>query len=700
MSGGTPSTWTSVPAPDAKRHPTRRLVHGALLEDDYAWLRADNWREVMKDPGALPAPILEHLLAENAYAEAVLDPLQGLRAALVAEMRARIKQDDSTPPAPYGNFAYYVRYREGAEHPLVCRRPRSGVDDETVLLDSEAMAEGKGFFALGSWRPSDDHRLFAYATDEAGSELFTIRVRAADGAERPDHVPGTAGSLVWRRDGLAFYYVALDEAHRPRLVRRHVLGEPSERDALIYEEPDPGWFVDIDQSRCGTHVIVRLRASETSETRLFARDEAEPTPIVIAERTPKLRYNVEAWGDRLIIRTNADGAVDFKIVTAGLAAPGRENWTDFVPHRPGRMLLSHALFSDHLVWTEREDALPRLVVRETGTGAEHAIAFPEQAYSVASQPGFEADTTVLRFVYSSPATPQETWDYDMASRERTLLKRQEIPSGHDPERYLVRRLLAPAPDGALVPVTILHARDLPLDGTAPCLLYGYGAYGFALPAGFSAQRLSLVDRGFVYALAHVRGGTDKGWNWYLDGKLDRKRNSFNDFVACARALIEGSYTGEGRIVAQGGSAGGLLVGAAVNLAPELFAGVIADVPFVDVLNTMLDGELPLTPPEWPEWGDPIRDLTAFETIRSYSPYDRIRAAHYPAILALGGLTDPRVTYWEPAKWIARLRATASGGPFLLRTNMEAGHGGASGRFRRLEETALVTAFALRAVGRA
>ena len=414
-----------------------------------------------------------------------------------------------------------------------------------------------------------------------------------------------------------------------------------------------------------------------------------------------MRYSVADRGDELFILTNSGGAVDFRIVTAPLAAPARANWRELVPHRPGTYILGIELFAGHLVRLERANALPSIVIRALGDGGEHVIAFDETAYSLDMAGGYEFDTTTMRFSYSSMTTPAEVYDYDMASRVRTLRKRQEIPSGHDPAHYVTTRITAVSHDGAEVPVSILHRRDLVRDGSAPLLLYGYGSYGMAMPASFSANRLSLVDRGFVYAIAHIRGGADKGWSWYLDGKREKKTNTFDDFAAAGRALIDQRYTAAKRIVGHGGSAGGMLMGAVANRAGELFVGIVAEVPFVDVLATMLDDKLPLTPPEWPEWGNPITDEAAFRYILSYSPYDNVAARDYPAILAMAGLTDPRVTYWEPAKWIARLRATmTSGGPVLLRTNMGAGHGGSSGRFSRLDEVAIAYAFALQVVGKA
>jgi oligopeptidase B len=482
-------------------------------------------------------------------------------------------------------------------------------------------------------------------------------------------------------------------------VWRHRLGTRQADDILIYQEQDSGWFTHLHESTSGRFCVIAGGDHETSEQRLIDLANPEAPPRLMAAREKGVQYSVADRGEELFILTNSDSAIDFKIVSAPLASPERANWRDLIPHRAGVYILDHDLYSGHLVRLERAHALPSIVIRDLETGEEHAIAFDEAAYSLETMGSYEFDTTTLRFSYSSMTTPSEVYDYDMARRTRTLRKRQEIPSGHNPSDYITTRIMATSHDGKKVPVSLLHRRGLARDGNAPLLLYGYGSYGHAMPASFNANRLSLVDRGFVYAIAHIRGGTDKGWGWYLDGKRERKTNSFDDFAACARALIEAKYTGTRRIVGHGASAGGMLMGAVANRAGELFAGIVAEVPFVDVLNTMLDDSLPLTPPEWPEWGNPIESEEDFRTILSYSPYDNVAAKNYPAILAMAGLTDPRVTYWEPAKWIARLRTTMTGGgPVVLRTNMGAGHGGASGRFNRLDEVAIVYAFALWAVG--
>jgi len=687
-------------APKAEKRSKETLVHGVTLRDDYDWLRAENWKDVLRDPDVLPQEIRKHLEAENAYCKKLMAPTRQLQRELVKEMRGRIKEDDSSVPQPDGPFLYYTRFRKGAEHPLVCRRPRREKSREQIMLDADALAEGKDFFDLGDAQHSPDHKLLAWSADEAGSELHAIRVRdLATGADLPDLVQDTTGDIVWANDSRSFVYVAVDADHRPSRVLRHRLGTSAAQDELLHDEADAGMFVDIDETQSGRFLLITISDHETSETRILDLDAPDGVPALVAARQVGRQYGLEHHGENFLILTNADGAEDFKIVTAPVATPGPETWQDLIPHRSGRLIISHLCLKGRLIRLEREEGLPRIVIRDLASGAESSIAFDEEAYGLGMDGGYEFDTETLRFIYASMARPAETYDYNLATGERTLLKRQEVPSGHDPDAYRVRRIFATAQDGERVPISILHRADTPLDGSSPCLLYGYGSYGSAMSASFRTRPLSLVDRGFIYAIAHVRGGTDKGWRWYLDGKRENKRNTFTDFIAAARALIDARFTASRRIVAEGGSAGGMLMGAVANMEPELFAGIVAEVPFVDVLNTILDETLPLTPPEWPEWGDPIRDLQAFETIRSYSPYDNITPQAYPPILAMGGLTDPRVTYWEPAKWVAKLRDTMTGGgPVMLHTNMDAGHGGSAGRFDSLKETALAYAFALHAVG--
>jgi oligopeptidase B len=686
-------------APIAPRHPHPFTTHGITVSDDYAWLKDAKWQEVLRDPSILDPEIRLYLEAENAYTDSLLGHTASLQKTLVAEMRGRIKEDDSSVPSPDGPYAYMRKFREGGQHELFGRSPRNG-GEATIILDGDKLAADHSYFKFGGARHSPDHALEAWSADVAGSEYFSIRVRDwADGTDSADLVEETDGGVVWTLDSKAFFYVKLDDNHRPMQVWRHRLGTQQADDVLVYEEQDAGWFTHIHESSSGRFCVIAGGDHETSEQRLIDLTNYEVPPRLVAAREDGVQYSLADRGDELFILTNADDALDFKIVAAPLAAPECANWRDLIPHRQGIYIIDIELYAGHLVRLERANALPSILIRDLTTSDEHAIAFDEAAYSLDTMGGYEFDTTNIRFSYSSMTTPSEVYDYDMASRARVLRKRQEIPSGHNPVDYVTTRIMATSHDGAQVPVSILHRKDLKRDGSAPLLLYGYGSYGMAMPASFSANRLSLVDRGFVYAIAHIRGGADKGWGWYLDGKREKKTNSFDDFAASGRALIAAKYTGAKRIVGHGGSAGGMLMGAVANRAGELFAGIVAEVPFVDVLNTMLDDTLPLTPPEWPEWGNPIESADDFKTILSYSPYDNIAAKDYPAILAMGGLTDPRVTYWEPAKWIARLRATmTSGGPVLLRTNMGAGHGGASGRFNRLDEVAIAYAFALWAAG--
>ncbi len=652
---------TSATPPQAPRRPQPYTAHGITVQDDYAWLKDPDWQEVLRDPSLLKPDIRVHLEAENAYTEAVLGGTGDLQKQLVGEMRGRIKEDDSSVPANDGPYAYFRRYREGGQHEQFGRLPRQTslqqVGEGNIVLDGDALAQGETYFKFGGSRHAPDHRLHAWSADLKGSEYFTVRVRRwADGIDLPDTIENTDGGVVWTADSRAFYYVKLDDNHRPMQVWRHRLGTAQADDALIYEEQDAGWFTHIHESESGRFCVIAGGDHETSEQRLVDLSDDDARPILVAAREEGVQYDVADRGDELFIHTNADGAIDFKIVTAPLASPSRAQWRDLIPYRAGVYIIGFELYAGHLVRLERANALPSIVIRDLANDAEHAIAFDEAAYSLDTMGGYEFDTTTIRFAYSSMTTPSEVYDYDMATRQRVLRKRQEIPSGHNPADYVTTRIMARAPDGAEVPVSLLHRKDFKRDGTAPCLLYGYGSYGMAMPASFSANRLSLVDRGFVYAIAHIRGGADKGWGWYLDGKREKKTNTFDDFAAAAQELIGARYTGEKRIVGHGGSAGGMLMGAVANRSGDLFAGILAEVPFVDVVNTMRDDTLPLTPPEWPEWGNPIESAEDFRTMLAYSPYDNVAAKPYPAILAMAGLTDPRVTYWEPAKWIAGWRA--------------------------------------------
>ncbi len=698
---------TDAPTPPrARREPKQIVQHGQERTDPYAWMKDENWQTVLRDPAALRADIAEHLRAENRYAETLLEPTRPLQEAILSEMKGRLKQDEMSPPVPDGPFEYYARYEPGAQHPVHARRPRGGGEEE-VLLDVQALSAGKDYFVVGAAHHSPDHRLYAWAEDGQGSEVYRIQVRDLETGETlSDPVESSTGDFCFSPAGDWLFWTWRDENGRPaRIYRRPSRGG---EDTLIYEERDPGFFIGVGLSASRAWISITAGDQETSETLLIAGDDPTAEPRVAAPRIKGERYELIPWRDRFVIHTNTNGATDFTLMQAPLEAPDRAHWTPFVAHRPGHFIIGASVFRDHLAWIERKDVNNRILVlpfAEAGNADPRAvareIAMPEEAFLLSLDGSYEYDTTTLRYGYQSPTTPRHWYDYDMRSGETTLRKTQEVPSGHDPDAYVTRRLHATASDGAEVPITLLMRRDTPTDGSAPVLLYGYGSYGHAIEASFSTRTLSLVDRGWIHAVAHVRGGSEKGWNWFLGGRGPTKPNSFSDFVACARHLIDRKLAAAGRIVAHGASAGGLLMGGVANLAPELFAGIVAQVPFVDMLNTMSDVSLPLTPPEWPEWGNPIEDATAFALIRSYSPYENLAPRPYPAILAMGGLSDPRVTYWEPAKWAAALRdVSTSGRPVLCRINMEAGHGGSSGRFDALKEAALVQAFAIWSVGAA
>jgi oligopeptidase B len=665
--------------------------------DDYAWLKDDNWQQVLRDPKALRQDVREHLTAENAYTQAMLASTEPLQAQLFEEMKGRIKEDDASVPAPDGPWEYYARYELGAQHPRHVRRPRGG-GEEVLMLDEEALAKGQAYFHVGAASHSPDHTLYAWAADVQGSEYYTIHTRdLASGEPVGAPIESAYGAFAFSPDSRWIFWIWRDENARPaKVFRRPASGGD---DVLVYEELDEGMFLGVAASADDSHILIHVGNQETTELWLIPAADLTAAPVVAEPRRVGVKYELDHWSDRWVIRTNDDGAVDFKLCVSEAAVPAKATWRDWVMHRPGHYITGIAAYAGHIVRAERVDALDRLVVTPR-EGEEHVVAFPEEAYALTLEGGYEYQTTTARFVYQSPTTPRQWFDYDLASRERTLRKTQEIPSGHDPSRYIARRLQATAQDGERVPITLLMLKDAPRDGSAPVMLYGYGSYGHAMEPSFSIRNLSLVDRGWIWAVAHIRGGSDKGWGWFLDGRKERKPNTFTDFIACAEHLIEAGYASPGKIAAYGGSAGGMLMGAVANLRPELWGAIIAAVPFVDVLNTMSDTSLPLTPPEWPEWGNPIEDAASYDLIAGYSPYDQVSAQAYPPVLATGGLSDPRVTYWEPAKWVAKLREFSTGSaPILLKINMEAGHGGASGRFDFLKEIALDYAFAVWALER-
>jgi oligopeptidase B len=695
----------STEPPSAKQIPHQRTFHGDTVIDEYAWL-ADK-----DDPDTIA-----YLEAENAYTEAATAGLAPLAGQIFAEIKARTQESDLSVPVRKGGWWQYARTVEGQQYAVHCRRAvRPGevipplatdgqpLDGEEVLLDGNKLAAGAGFFALGAYLPSPDWRWLAYSTDFSGDERYTMRVKdLSTGDLLPDEIPDTYYGGAWSLDGSALFYLTVDEAWRPHRVWRHQIGTPADQDVMVFEETDQRFHVNLGSTRSERYIVIRSGSVLTSEVWLLDAARPDGQFAVVTPRRQGLDYSVDHAGDRLLILHN-EHAENFEIATAPLS--GLADWTPLVPHRADTRLLGMAAFANFVVVYFRRDGLTGLRILDSGdagpgSGAEREIAFDEPIYRVGPGPNPEYDASRFRLAYTSLVTPGSVYDCDMATGELTLLKRQPVlasPSGqpYRPEDYEQFREWATASDGTAIPVSLVCRKGTPRDGSAPCLLYGYGSYEISRDPAFSIPVLSLLDRGFVYAIAHVRGGGELGRAWYTNGKLLHKKNTFTDFVACAEHLAAQGWTSASKLVARGGSAGGLLMGAVANLAPQKFAGIVAQVPFVDALNTILDPSLPLTVTEWEEWGDPLHDPAVYAYMKSYTPYENVTGQAYPAIFALGGLNDTRVTYHEPAKWIARLRAVGRGGPFLLKIEMEAGHGGRSGRYDAWREEALVLAWVIR-----
>ena len=692
--------------PHAQKHPHTISQLGRSRTDNYHWMKDENWQAVMQAPAQLSPEIRAHLEAENAHTKAVLAPLSELETTVFEELKGRLESEDSSVPSPDGPFAYYHRYRKGDQHGIFARKAcdpvtRDAVGAETILLDADAIAKAgpkqtSDFFDIGAASHSPDHAWYAYSVDRKGSENYEVFVCAAGETQaQSTGITRSAGGLEWARDSRTLFWVERDENQRPYAVYCKDILDDNGAPQLVYSEDDPGFFVSVSESASGRYIEISAHNHTTSEIHRIPSDTPRAAPICISPREKGREYDVAERGNTLYILTNTGGAVDFQIMTTDDTNPKAENWKPFITHTPGALILGLETYTNHLVYLVRENALPIIYIRDLRTDETHNIALDEAAYSLGLQGGYEFDTPWLRYSYSSMTTPNQVFDYHMETRDRKLRKTQTVPSGHAAESYKTDRITITARDGEQVPVTLLYHIDSPPSPSSPCLLYGYGSYGVTIPADFRTTRLSLVDRGFVYAIAHIRGSQAKGYQWYLDGKMEKKTNTFNDYIDAGRALIDQGMTSAGKIIGHGGSAGGLLVGAAVNQDPDMFGGVIAAVPFVDVLSTMSDDTLPLTPPEWPEWGNPLEDARAYDLIESYSPYDQVSRQTYPAMLITGGLTDPRVTYWEPAKWAAKLRDNQSGDqPILLKINMDAGHQGQSGRYDSLKEVALEYAFAI------
>lgn len=680
---------TLTTPPVAPRHPHSFTHHGITVQDDYAWLRDPGYPEVT-DPA-----VLAHLAAENAWFETRMAGQQNRIDSLFTEMRARIKEADKSVPQKDGDWLYWIEFEQGAEYKKWWRRPVAGGADE-LILDEVALAVGHEYFRLGAIAVSNDGTMLAWSVDDNGSERFTARIKViASGELLPDEIPGTLSSLVWVGDDQGLVYSLANEQWRTDNARLHWLGTPILDDAELYHEDDEGFRVGSSLSANEQWLIIGSSDHETSEVRLVPAADPLAAPILVKPRQSGVEYDVDERDGTLYIHTN-DTHENFRLATAPLDNPGE--WTTLLEGSDAFYLTGVELFRDFYVVEGRRGGLDQIELRYYDDPARiEPIIFPEASYVAGLGDNPEWAVSALRLSYESMVSPASVVDYDVASGTLTTLKVQEIPSGYDASLYTTERLEIAARDGAVIPVSVVYRKDRAAAG--PLHLYGYGAYGIAIDPGFSTTRLSLVDRGFAYAIAHIRGGDDLGRAWYKAGKLTQRTNTFNDFVDVAQGLIERRFTQAGRISISGGSAGGELMGAVINSNPELWGAVVAHVPFVDVLNTMLDADLPLTPGEWPEWGNPIEDKAAFVLIQSYSPYDQIKQQAYPPLLVTAGLNDPRVTYWEPAKWVARLREYKTGtNELLLKTNMGAGHGGKSGRFESLKETAEEFAFILWQLG--
>ncbi len=707
------TTGLAVPRPPAARKvPAQRTHHGDTVIDEYAWLARKD------DPGTIA-----FLKAQNAYTEAMTAGQAGLREVIFGEIKARTRETDLTVPARKDGWWYYTRTVEGRQYAVHCRRAvRPGearppvsedgapLDGEEVLLDGNELAGDSPYFAIGAFTVSPDGSRLAFSTDHAGDERFTLRVKdLVTGQVGPDEIPGTYYGAAWSRDGTTLFYVTVDDAWRPWRVWRHAVGTAAADDVIVFEEPDERFFVGVGLTRSERYLVISSSSKVTSEAWLLDAGDPAGPPAVVAPRRQGVEYSVEhqaagpgpAGPGRLLVLHN-DGAEDFELATASLDAPAV--WTPLIPHRPGTRLLGVDAFEGHIVVHQRRDGLTGLRILRTD-GTEHEVAFGEPVYTVTPGANPEYAAREYRFGYTSLVTPDSVYDCDTATGELTLLRRRPVLAlpgrgEYRPEDYEQHREWAVAPDGTRIPVSIVCRSGTPRDGSAPFLLYGYGSYEAAADPSFSIPRLSLLDRGIGFAIAHVRGGGELGRRWYEDGKLMRKVNTFTDFIACAEHLSRAGWTSPARLVARGGSAGGLLMGAVANMAPDAFAGIVAQVPFVDALNSMLDPSLPLTVTEWEEWGDPLHDPAAYAYMKSYSPYENVAAGRrYPPILAITSLNDTRVLYHEAAKWIARLQAVGSGGPFLLRTEMTAGHAGRSGRYDAWREEALILAWIAVTAGR-
>jgi len=664
------------------------------LIDNYSWIKQKDWKEVILNPNKLNAQVKKYLDEENLFKDNQLKDINDIEKKLFEELKSKIKNEDNSVPKKDGNYLYGYKYNKNSEYPIYYRKNTTN-NSEEIILDCEKKSKTHTYFNVASISHSHDHRHVAYNIDTNGSEYFSIFIEDIQKQELlSPEIKNTTGDIVWSLDNNYIFYVRLDQNHRPTKVFKHKIGSNSEKDLLIYEEKDPSFFCSINLSKTKNYLFIRTADHETSEYLFINLKLNEITPTLFKKRVKKIEYDLEHHEKFFLISTNIDNAKNFKIMISH--EESYQKWEEFIPYEKVNLILDFILLKDWLVRLERTEGSENIIILNLNNKNQHKISFNEEAYNLSLDHGYEYETDTFRYSYSSPTTPKSVFDYDCKSKKQELKKTQEVPSGHNKDDYICKKIFATAHDNEKIPITILYKKGVKLDSNNYLLLYGYGSYGISIPSNFSTNRLSLVDRGIIYAIAHIRGGKEKGYEWYENGKLLNKKNTFLDFISCAEKLCEDKYTSPKKIIAQGGSAGGLLMGYIANERPDLFLGIIAQVPFVDICNTMLDEDLPLTVTEIPEWGDIKNDKKSFLYVKSYSPYDNVKKQNYPHMLVTGGISDPRVTYWEMTKWVAKLRENKTDNNLLLlHMNMTAGHSGASGRFDYLKEIAMEYGFVLK-----
>jgi oligopeptidase B len=669
-------------------------IHNEELIDNYSWIKQKDWKEVILNPNKLNTQVKKYLDEENLFKENQLKDINDIEKKLFEELKSKIKNEDNSVPKKDGNYLYGYKYNKNSEYPIYYRKNTTN-NSEEIILDCEKKSKTHTYFNVASISHSHDHKHVAYNIDTNGSEYFSIFIEYIQKQELlSPEIKNTTGDIVWSLDNNYIFYVRLDQNHRPTKVFKHKIGSNSEKDLLIYEEKDPSFFCSINLSKTKNYLFIRTADHETSEYLFINLKLNEITPTLFKKRVKKIEYDLEHHEKFFLISTNIDNAKNFKIMISH--EESYQKWEEFIPYEKVNLILDFILLKDWLVRLERTEGSENIIILNLNNKNQHKISFNEEAYNLSLDHGYEYETDTFRYSYSSPTTPKSVFDYDCKSKKQELKKTQEVPSGHNKDDYICKKIFATAHDNEKIPITILYKKGVKLDSNNYLLLYGYGSYGISIPSNFSTNRLSLVDRGIVYAIAHIRGGKEKGYEWYENGKLLNKKNTFLDFISCAEKLCEDKYTSPKKIVAQGGSAGGLLMGYIANERPDLFLGIIAQVPFVDICNTMLDEDLPLTVTEIPEWGDIKNDKKSFLYVKSYSPYDNVKKQNYPHMLVTGGISDPRVTYWEMTKWVAKLRENKTDNNLLLlHMNMTAGHSGASGRFDYLKEIAMEYGFVLK-----